>query len=213
MFFLFLKKLTQYSVAVLLIVTSTPALSLCGGPLSANAFSRPIDYNSKKEIKNIRLVEEYHFTPEVEAFVKGKSDDRLEMEFDYTLRQIPNHYRALNAMATWQIRNDHRNHEHAEYLTAECYFERAIEFKPQDPVLHMLKAIYLHKKKKTDEALKSYKKSLDLDPNYAEAHYNLGLLYYDTGKYKDARKHAELAYKSNYPLPGLRKKLKAVKAW
>lgn len=196
-----------------LVLAVSPAYSACDKPIEANAFGRPIDYNSKKESKNIKLVETYHFTPEVEALLKGKSSDRLEMELDYTLRQIPNHYRALNAMAKWQMLHKEKNHEFADYSTAKCYFERALWFKPNDPVLHMLKGIYFHRKGDRNIALQAYKKAVAIDPNYSEANYNLGLLYFDMGKYKEARHHAGIAYKNNFPLLGLRNKLEKIDLW
>ena len=75
----------------------------CGSPLEGNAFNRPIDYNDKTKdsLSKIRLVERYHFTPKVESLQEGESG-AIELDLAYTLRQIPNHYRALATMARWQ---------------------------------------------------------------------------------------------------------------
>jgi TPR repeat protein len=50
-------------------------------------------------------------------------------------------------------------------------------------------------------------------PDNATAHYNLGLLYFDKKNYSKAKVHAEKAYALNFPLPGLRNRLKKVGKW
>jgi hypothetical protein len=54
---------------------------------------------------------------------------------------------------------------------------------------------------------------LSLDPQSAEANYNLGLLYAEQQDYAPAMKHAAAAYGAGYPLMGLRRKLEKVGAW
>jgi Tfp pilus assembly protein PilF len=46
---------------------------------------------------------------------------------------------------------------------------------------------------KYEEAIKSFKQAIEIDPDFAEVHYNLGLAYFESGKYEeaiDAYKHA-----------------------
>jgi hypothetical protein len=54
---------------------------------------------------------------------------------------------------------------------------------------------------------------VELMPDSAEAHYNLGLLYVRSGEYAEARTHAGRAYALGYPLPGLRDQLDRAGQW
>lgn len=77
----------------------------------------------------------------------------------------------------------------------------------------MLYGIFLHKLKKHDEAIAQYEKALKIAPTWAELHYNLGLALFEKEQYAQAKKHASVAYRSGYPLPGLMEMLKRVKHW
>ena len=77
----------------------------------------------------------------------------------------------------------------------------------------MINAHYLNKTGDKDGALQKYNEALKFAPNAAEAHYNLGLLYTDMGKYELAREHAHKAYSIGFPLPGLRAKLERAGQW
>ncbi|MDH3637548.1 MAG: tetratricopeptide repeat protein [Gammaproteobacteria bacterium] len=188
------------------------AAALCGGPLQNNNFARPLDYLDKKEAYNVSVVELYHFAPEVERLEKGMNEE-LPGDIDYVLMHIPNHYRALNAMASWEIRQKKLKKEAPEgvqFLNAACYFERALFFRPNDPTIHLIKGIFLHKSEKFAEAKEAYKQALALKPEYAEAHYNLGLLHFELKDYDEAVEEAKTAYDLGYPLRGLKKKLRRV---
>ena len=52
-----------------------------------------------------------------------------------------------------------------------------------------------------EEAIREFTLALESDPNYAEAHYNLGTLYLNQGKPDDARRHLEraVALRREYP--------------
>jgi tetratricopeptide (TPR) repeat protein len=183
----------------------------CGPPLENNNFGRPIDYtNSIAEAANIAIVERYHFNSRVEALLEGMTGV-LPGDIDYTLRQIPNHYRALNAMAKWQLQ--HGYPPGASHLTADCYFVRALSFRPEDGTLHLIYATYLHRKKDYDAARESYRQAEKFGPQSAELYYNMGLLYLDTKEYSLARSYARKAYELGYPLQGLRRKLSAINQW
>jgi len=64
-----------------------------------------------------------------------------------------------------------------------------------------------------DDALEQYVIALASDPDSPDVNYNAGLLYFELEEYEMARKHAEKAYDSGYPLPALRNKLIAAGAW
>ncbi len=210
-------QLAIMAVAVLLLCDLVHAQTyrFCGSPLDGNAFNRPIDYNDKTKdsLSKIRLVERYHFTPKVESLQEGESG-AIELDLAYTLRQVPNHYRALATMARWQAINGYSIGMEAKSIySADCYFRRALTFRPEDPNLHVLYGIYFHQAGKHDEALREYKLAESLGPANAELHYNMGLLYAEKDEFDAAREHAIKAYSMGYPLVGLRNKLKRAGEW
>lgn len=186
----------------------------CSSDLTNNGFGRPLDYNSTNSEEQYQIhnnVERNHFTTDVEALIRGKSG-ALANDLTFTLRAIPNHYRALDAMGRWQLKNPQPT-ERDGFYGADCFFERALLFKPQDPLLHMMYGIYLHKAGKFAEALERYKRSELLDPNSVELQYNLGLVHLELGNNDLALEYAKRAYAGQYPLPGLRNRLEKKGLW
>jgi len=177
----------------------------------------PFDYTSNVHFtKMLPVVEKHHFTPKVEKLLGGESSSIIG-DIDYTLRAFPNHHRALYSLVQYTFKMEGKK---AEYRAAgqhiystECYFDRAIRFKPRDGNVRYLFALYLHKKGKHKESLTHYKTALKISPKSYEIHYNLGLLYMDMKNMAEAKKHAKIAYSGRYPLPGLREKLKKAGFW
>lgn len=172
----------------------------------------PFDYRDPSFAENLHLVEIAHFTTSVESLIRGNTAIRPGHDLDYTLRAFPNHHRALNAMARYQLRFPGGPPPKAHY-TAECYFQRAIRFTPDDEMVYMLRGNYRARSGKYKEALKDYEKALQLKPESAEIHYNLGLLYIKLKDYEKARLHALRAYQGGFPLPGLRDQLQRLGKW
>jgi tetratricopeptide (TPR) repeat protein len=216
--------LILFSVASVLSTVSASA-ELCGGPLDKNNFSRPLDYTSDQDKygfgegrrNKLALVEDNHFNADVEMLRDGINGP-LPGDIHYTLMHFPNHYRALQSMSKWHLKNPHPKDEECGdctdwLLPAECYFERAITFTPNDPTLYYIFGIYLHKKKDYQRAHVAYDDALTLGAGSAEFHYNLGLLLVDIGDYESARAHARKAYELGAPFPGLQNKLKKAGEW
>lgn len=177
--------------------------SLACGSLE-NAYG-PFDYTNPSHRENkLHIVEKFHFTQAVETLKRG-STGSLAHDLDYTLRAFPNHHRALYAMLRYQLKHD--GPAGAGY-TMECYFDRALRLAPQDGKVYILYGLYLHRKGDYEGALEKYKQAEALVPESEDLHYNLGLLYIDTGKYDLAKEQADIVYARNYPLPGLKNKLK-----
>lgn len=171
----------------------------------------PWDYSDAfHREKRLPIVEQYHFTSAVETLKAGASGN-LALDIDYTLRAFPNHPRALWAMARLQLRDGYSPSAH--YFSADCYFERALRWRPEDPAVWMIYGMYLHRKKDTDGALEKFTRGLELQPDNLELHYDIGLVYAERGQYEEARKHAKIAYDGGYPLPGLRRILEKKGEW
>ena len=177
----------------------------------------PFDYTNPDHFRNnLPVVEGHHFTPEVESFQGhnecGNNGCRVAGDIDYTLRAFPNHHRALMAMARYHLRGLDQTERRMAH-SAECYFDRAIRWAPQDPNVHMIYGYYQNKVGHPDAAIQSYQTALSLAYDNAEAHYNIGLLYADLKDYPNSRKHAKIAYDLGFPLPGLMRKLQRAGEW
>jgi tetratricopeptide (TPR) repeat protein len=98
-------------------------------------------------------------------------------------------------------------------FTVDCYFDRAIRFKPDDPTVRMVYGLYLHKLNKIQPAIKELVAADQLRPNDANINYNLGLLYFDTKDYEKAMQRAKRAYALGFGLSGLKIKLQRVGKW
>jgi len=130
-------------------------------------------------------------------------------DLDYTLRAFPNHHRALFAMSKYQLR---KGQGKATY-TADCYFDRAVRFKPDDAVAWMLYGIDDYQRGNRESALEKYQKALLIDAQLIEAQYNIGLLYVELGKYEEAQELARKVYARGFPLDGLKNRLQALGYW
>jgi hypothetical protein len=193
---------------------ANPGMDVPGCGSLANAYG-PYDYTNPTHVRdNLPIVEQYHFDRGVDA-LKGHAisgPDNLGGDIAYTLRAFPNHHRALDAMGRYQLREKQAPARGARY-TAECWFERAMAFAPNDGVVHMVYGIYLARKGDKDAALARYLEALELLPDSAELHYNLGLLYAKLQRYDDALAEAHTAYALGFPLQGLKNQLARAGKW
>lgn len=176
-----------------------------------NAFG-PFDYRVERG-NNLHLVEIAHFTPAVEALIKGNAG-YLGGDLDYTLRAFPNHHRALMSMMRYGERSKTAIPKDMRY-SVECYFERAIRFRPDDAISRMIYSMYLAKNGRNTDAVRQ----LDLaaagaeDKENAFTHYNLGLNYFDLKEYGKALAQAHKSYALGFIQPALRDKLKEAGKW
>lgn len=170
----------------------------------------PFDYRNPSSF-NLPLVENAHFTSEVEAGVKGVTGD-IGGDIAYTLHAIPNHIRALATMAKIGLRDKKLQLRSAKY-PVECYFDRALRFAPDDAMVKAVYGNYLFALGRTDDALDQFKAASEMLPADPTINYNTGLAYFKKKDYTSARRHAKLAYDQGFPLPGLKSKLAAVGQW
>lgn len=165
---------------------------------------------SPQALERIKLVEGAHFTVSVRRGLQGNTGKLID-DVAYVLSHLPNHPQALMMMAKIQQKPGFRRNKPGRrdyyYDSTSCYFKRALAVAPDDPAVYLVRAIVQHRNNQLDAAEKDYLQSIALHPDYAEAHYNLGLLYVNRKQFDQAKEHADKAYELGYPLEGLRRKL------
>ncbi len=209
-----MKTLSGIALLIILVVaTNLQAQENYCGPLSRFNQFGPFDYTDPaNKIKNLPLVERTHFTYEVQNLIRGNTGF-IAGDLDYTLRSFPNHYPALIAMSKLSLREKTTRPRGTNY-SVECYFERAIRFKPGDGIVRMLYANYLLKLGgRSDDVIEQYHEAVRLEPENANINYNIGLLYLKKKDYELAIVHAKKAYELGFPFPGLRNKLMKTGKW
>jgi tetratricopeptide (TPR) repeat protein len=168
----------------------------------------PYDYNDPVQHETyLRIVETAHFTSDVETLKRGRTGSIMG-DIDYTLRASPNHHRALYAMARYYLQHPDED-RNPVYRSADCYFDRALRFRPNDGAVYLVYGLYLAKKGLHERALTAYTRALELMPDSAEAHYDIGLLYAEMKDYAAACRHASEAQALGYPLQGLERQVRS----
>jgi tetratricopeptide (TPR) repeat protein len=172
----------------------------------------PFDYQqSVKYAKQIDLVNRVHFTPDVETLKHGAAGP-LASDLDYTIRAIPNHHRALDSISRLSIKLN-RPQIPLMSCSADGFFERAMRFAPNDPLVHAAYGVHLFRWKKFPQAEEQLLTADRMLPNDGNIAYNLGLLYADLKQWDKAMAYAEKAYANGYRLPGLKNMLVAAGKW
>lgn len=196
------------------IITSTTAIaqsapSSCGELRSQGQFG-PFDYRTAKS--QLPIVERYHFTPAVEALIRGSSNELPGADLDYTLRAFPNHHKALISLVRYGEKMN-SPHPSGLHYPVECYFDRALRFEPDDTIVRMLYARYLSKLERPQEARQQLDRATTLAGENAFSHYNIGLIYFDFKDYDKALVQAHKAITLGFMQPALREQLQSVGKW
>lgn len=168
------------------------------------------DYLIDKD--KVALSERFHFTPEVESLVRGKSSEKIGADIDFMLSNYPNHHRALVAMMRLGERLKSPQPPGAR-TSIECYFILALNFRRNDPVARMLYATFLAKNNRLPEAaaqLETVRRAVPDDPL---AQYNIGLIYLDMKNYGKAREQAYRAEELGVTRTDLRDRLQSAGQW
>lgn len=207
------------AACLLLVLGSAPALAQAPSATAAAPASGcgtldnpygPFDYQTQKN--KLSIVEQYHFTPQVEGLVGGKSSVNIGMDLEYTLRAFPNHHRALAALVRLGERQRSPQPTGASY-SIDCFFERALRFRPQDTTARLLYANYLFKNQRAPDALQQMDAASAVAGDNPFTHYNLGLIYLERQHYDKALEHAHRAYALGFAQPGLREQLQRLGKW
>ncbi|QGZ37811.1 TPR repeat protein [Pseudoduganella flava] len=169
------------------------------------------DYTNPEHRSRLDVVERFHFTPQVERLERGQSG-YIGGDIGYTLEHFPNHHRALTSLSRLALREKSSRPKGSKY-TIECYFDRAIRYRPDDARVRAIFGSYLLALGQQDAALAQLEEAARLEPRNATNQYNLGLVYVLKQDYPKAREAAKLAYELGFPLPGLKNKLVAAGQW
>ncbi|MDP1652011.1 MAG: tetratricopeptide repeat protein [Rhodocyclaceae bacterium] len=184
------------------------ALALAGGSAAAQPTNN--DYYGARSTPQLAellaTVEKYHEQQGIDK-LRTRFYPGAWGEFNFMLNYFPNHPRALILMGQVCER----------WLDPKCnmtsYFDKAVRLTPENAGIYLTQGVYLQKRGKLAEAIESYKKALELNPNSANTHYNLGLAYVTQKNFDLANEHAQEAYSRGITLPGLQNKLMQAKAW
>jgi len=178
-----------------------------------NIFSRhygPYDYRTERH--RITVVEEFHFTPEMEAGIRGVNGP-VGSEITYTLKAAPNHHRALVTLMNITGRAKSDTVTGLEW-PAECYFERAIRYAYDDHIVRMLYAQFLHQRKRSADAIRQLEVALSFaDKDNAFTQYNVGKLFLEIGQPARALEQAQKALELGFPRQDLIDALKKGGHW
>ena len=201
-------------LALILLLGSSITTNAAGYKVCGDVYGTtygPYDYTNPEHFrKRLPIVEHFHFTYDIENLTAKSSNSGGDLS--YTLATFPNHHRALAAMAKLAIR-EKTNKPHGSKQTVECWFERAIEWRPEDGIVRMVFGTYLSHVKRYKEALPQYLKAEALLKSNTNLYYNMGLLYFNIKDYGKSLEYAKKAYAGGFPLPGLRDMLKKAGKW
>lgn len=180
------------------------------GPLYTPGHYGPADYRTASRSSK-ELVEGAHFTPGVESLKVGKTG-LFGGDISYTLRVFPNHPRALAAMERL-AEKEKANPPPASEYTIECWYERAMRYQPDDPVVRLLYVNFLIKRNQQEQANQHLKYVIESASDNPFTQFNAGMLLFDMRDYDGALRQAHKALAMGLPRPELRDRLKSVGRW
>jgi tetratricopeptide (TPR) repeat protein len=207
----------KYS-SLALCLTTLVMLLTGSGALAQQAPSACGEIRSGDDYRTVRrdvleLVERYHFTPEVEALIRGKqSTEGVGIDLSYTLGAFPNHHRALMSMMLLGKKLNTPQPPRAQY-SVECYFLRALRFRPDDAIARMMYANFLSSQSRAIEASQELKKVSQVASDNAFIYYNVGQIYFDLKDYDKALENAHKAARLGLTLTGLQARLTSAGQW
>lgn len=180
----------------------------CGDPYAVQ--NGPFDYRSDRGDR-LKVVEDHHFTPRVEALIAGTSST-VGGDLAFTLRAFPNHHRALVSMMNLGAKLKTPLPPGAQW-SVECYFRRAVVFQPDDLIARMLYAKFLAGVNRKAQSMEQLAYVVHKADDSSMTHYNAGLLYFDLGEFDKALAQAHRAQALGFEQAGLKHKLVAAGKW
>jgi len=181
------------------------------GPVYGSGWVGPYDYRSVARHLLVEI-ERRHFTPRVELLTRGENNNTPNGDLNYTLMAVPNHHRAL--VSTVKLSSRLKQDVLPDFsYPMECYFERALRFKPDDRVVHGLYTEWLIKRRRIDEATSRLGEAEAMAGDNPLSHYTLGLLYLEAGLSDKALIQAHRAMALGWTQTGLADRLRGIGKW
>ncbi|NCT82175.1 MAG: hypothetical protein GXC94_03465 [Comamonadaceae bacterium] len=167
-------------------------------------------YRSHKAL--LAIVENAHFTPEVENLIRGKTGTLPGGDLSYTLGVFPNHHRALIAVSTLALKLKSPQPPETRF-SVECYFRRAMAFRPDDAMVRMVYANYLIQLGEKAAAEQQIDAVAATNPDSPFTLKNLALLYADAQNYDKALQFAHRAGATGLNIDTVKSKLQQAGRW
>ena len=189
----------------------TNTASTCGDPFR-NHFG-PWDYRSARK-QDIEIVERAHFTPGIESLTRPQNTMVHEMAQDvaYTLGVFPNHPRALLVMV--RLAEKYKTDPPPGTKTSlDCWFDRAVRYRPDDTVVRSIYAQYLGKRKRKEEAIQHLNFAIQQAADNPISQYTIGTVFLELGEFERALAQAHKARAQGVQWPELETSLKAAGHW
>jgi Flp pilus assembly protein TadD len=149
-------------------------------PAAVKAYERGLAV----EPLNVELLNSLGFA----LFQQGKSQEAV-VALEKALAVDPKHWKSHNNLALAAI-------DLGELEVAEAHFRESLAIKPQPAIYNDL-GFVLERQGLTDEAVKSYRKAIELDPKLATAQYNLGSSLARSGQFAEAERHLRAAIEAD----------------
>jgi tetratricopeptide (TPR) repeat protein len=141
-------------------------------PAAVKAYKRGLEI----EPENVELLNSLGFA----LFQQGKSEEAVSA-LEKALAVDPTHWKAHNNMALASI-------DIGEIEIAEAHYRESLAIAPQPAIYNDL-GFVLERQGLSFEAVDMYRKSLELDPESATAHYNLAASLARSGEFAEAETH------------------------
>lgn len=181
----------------------------------------PFDYRAERYIPEpiyrshkalLAIVETAHFTSEVENLIRGKTGTLPGGDLSYTLGVFPNHHRALISISTLGLKLKSPQPPETRF-SIECYFLRAMAFRPDDAMVRMIYANYLIQKGEKSVAEKQIDAVAATGPENPFTLRNIALLYFDIGNHEKSLQFAHKALATGLNIDVVKAKLEQIGQW
>jgi Flp pilus assembly protein TadD len=149
-------------------------------PDAIKAYERGLE----AEPDNVELLNAMGFA----LFQQGESEAAV-VSLERALAADPKHWKAHNNMALASI-------DIGEFEIAEAHYRESLAIKPQPAIYNDL-GFVLERQGLPQEAAEAYGKALELDPESAVAHYNLGASLTRSGEFAAAEPHFRAVLEHN----------------
>lgn len=188
-------------------------------PLHRAGKHGPFDYNKASGAER-HLVESAHFNEHYQKYRLGsakfrKSDHIIETPaagFSYTLWAFPNHPQALAAMEDIAFKSK-TDTPAGSQLRIHCYFQRAVKFTPEDPIVRAMYGYYYARRGQKNAAMQQLDRAESLNDGISSVAVYAAFAYFELKEFEKSLNAAKQAYQMGYQLPGLRNKLERAGKW